>query len=155
MAKFIVLVHISLSLCIALSGFTGLVIVTPQYNDVIMRTVASQINSLTIAYSTVYSDEDQRKHQSSASPAFVWRIHRGPVNSPQKWSVTRKMFTFDDVIMYRRAIVCARNYSPISGMQCDEKTEIYREHNYFAEFVILEKWSKEECHMYRLYGELL
>ena len=57
--------------------------------------------------------------------------------------------------MYRRAIVCARNYSPISGMQCDEKAEIYREHNYFAEFVILEKWSKEECHMYRLYGELL
>ena len=26
--------------------------------------------------------------------------YRGPVNSPQKWPVTRKMFPFDDVIMY-------------------------------------------------------
>ena len=26
-------------------------------------------------------------------------IHRGPVNSPQKWPVTRKMFPFNDVIM--------------------------------------------------------
>ena len=31
--------------------------------------------------------------------AFVWGIHRGPVNSPHKWPVTRKMFPFDDVIM--------------------------------------------------------
>ena len=50
-------------------------------------------------YSTVYSDTDQRKHQSSASLAFVWGIHRGPVNSPHKWPVTRKMIPFDDVIM--------------------------------------------------------
>ena len=42
---------------------------------------------------------DQRKHQSSASLAFVWGIHRRPVNSPHKWPVTRKMFAFDDVIM--------------------------------------------------------
>ena len=33
-----------------------------------MGVVASQISSLTIVYSTVYSDADQRKHQSSASP---------------------------------------------------------------------------------------
>ena len=48
---------------------------------------------------TVYSSADQRKHQSFASLAFVRRIHRGPVNSPHKWPVTRKMFPFDDVIM--------------------------------------------------------
>ena len=42
---------------------------------------------------------DQRKHQSSASLAFVRRIHRWPVNSPRKRPVTRKMFPFDDVIM--------------------------------------------------------
>ena len=46
-----------------------------------------------------YSDADQRKHQSSASLAFVWGSHRGPVNFPHKWPVMRKMFPFDDVIM--------------------------------------------------------
>ena len=70
-----------------------------HYDDVIMDVMASQITSLTIVYSTVYSDADQRKHQSSASLAFVWRIHRRPVNSPHKWPVTRKMFPFHDVIM--------------------------------------------------------
>ena len=43
-----------------------------HYNDVRMTTMASQITSLTVVYSTVYSDADQRKHQSSASLAFVW-----------------------------------------------------------------------------------
>ena len=66
---------------------------------VTMSSIASQITSLTIVYSTVYSDADQRKHQNSASAAFVRGIHRSPVNSPHKWPVTRKMFPFDDVIM--------------------------------------------------------
>ena len=70
-----------------------------HYSDVIMGTMASQITSLTIVYSTVYSGVDEIKHQSSASLAFVRGIHRGPVNSPHKWPVTRKMFPFDDVIM--------------------------------------------------------
>ena len=70
-----------------------------HYNAVIMGAIASQITSLTIVYPTVYSDADQRKHQSSASLAFVRGIHRRPVNSPHKWPVTRKMFPFDDVIM--------------------------------------------------------
>ena len=47
-----------------------------HYTDVIMIMMASQITSLTVVYSTVYSDADQRKHQSSASLAFVWGIHR-------------------------------------------------------------------------------
>ena len=70
-----------------------------HYDDVRMGAIASQITSLTIVYSIVYSDADQRKHQSSASLAFVRGIHRGPVNFPHKWPVTRKMFPFDDVIM--------------------------------------------------------
>ena len=56
-----------------------------------MGAMASQITSLTIVYSTVYSGVGQRKHQSSASLAFVRGIH--------KWPITRKMFPFDDVIM--------------------------------------------------------
>ena len=72
-----------------------------HYDDVIMTMLASQITSLAVVYSIVYSGVDQRKHQSSASLAFVREIHRGPVNFPQKWPVTRKIFPFDDVIMNR------------------------------------------------------
>ena len=75
-----------------------------HYDDVIMGTIASQITSLKIVYSALYSGADQSKHQSSASLAFVWRIHRGPVNSPHKWPVTRKMSPFDDVIMGLRCV---------------------------------------------------
>ena len=73
---------------------------TYHYADVIMTTIAPQITSRTIVYSTIYSGADQSKHQSSASLAFVWGVHRGPVNSPHKWPVTRKIFPFDDVIMF-------------------------------------------------------
>ena len=55
-----------------------------HYNDVIMSVVASQITSLTIVYSTVYSGADQRKHESSTSLAFVREIHRRLVNSHTK-----------------------------------------------------------------------
>ena len=71
----------------------------PHYNDVIMGALASQITNHINVYSTVYSGADQRRHQSSASLAFVRGIHRWPVNSPHKGPRTRKMFPFDDVIM--------------------------------------------------------
>ena len=70
-----------------------------HYIDVIMGAMASPITSLMIVYSAVVWGADQRKHQSSASLAFVCGIHRWPVNSPHKRPVTRKMFPFDDVIM--------------------------------------------------------
>ena len=69
-------------------------------SDVIMSAIASQITSLTIVYSTVPAGAHQKKHQSSASLAFVRGIHRWPMNSPHKWPVTRKMFRFNDVIMW-------------------------------------------------------
>ena len=76
-------------------------------SDVIMTTMASQITSLTIVYSIVYSDavylivysDADKKHQSSASLAFVRGIHRWSVDSPHKGTLTRKMFPFYDVIM--------------------------------------------------------
>ena len=70
-----------------------------HYGDVLMGAIMSQITRLTIVYSTVYSDEDQRKHHSSASLAFVRGIHRRPGYSLHKWPVTRKMLLFDDVII--------------------------------------------------------
>ena len=63
-----------------------------------MISMASQITGVSIVYSTLCSGADQRKHQSSASLAFVRGIHRWPVDSPHKGPVTRKMFPLDDVI---------------------------------------------------------
>ena len=68
--------------------------------------MASQITRLSVVYSTVYLGADQRKHQSSAPLAFVWGIHRGPVNSPPKGPATLKMFPFDDVIMICTWLCC-------------------------------------------------
>ena len=62
-----------------------------HYNDVIMSMMASQITSLTMVNSIVYSGADQRKHQSSTSLAFVRQF------TGDRWP--RKMFPFDDVIM--------------------------------------------------------
>ena len=68
-----------------------------HYSDVITSAMASQITSLAIVYSTVYSGTDQRKHQSSALLARC--EGNSPVNSPHKGPVTRKMFPFDEVII--------------------------------------------------------
>ena len=70
-----------------------------------MGATASQITSLPIVYSTVYSDADQRKHQSSASLAFVRGIHRGPVNSPAQMASNAEMLPFDDVIKWEHYVV--------------------------------------------------
>ena len=99
------------------TGFTALwsssVITTAMqfpmrhYSDIMMGAMAFQIASLMIVCSAVHSGVDQRKHQSSASLAVLWGIHRWPVNSPPKGPVTRKTFPFDDVIMGVRDVgVC-------------------------------------------------
>ena len=84
--------------------------ITAHYGDVIMGAIASQITSLTIVYSTVYSDADQRKHQSSASLAFVWRIHPGTGAFPAQMAKNA-----ENVSIWRRhhVIWCA-----ITLMQC-------------------------------------
>ena len=68
-----------------------------------MTTMVSQIPSLTVVYSTVYSDADQREHQSSASLAFVWGIHRDRRIPRTKVQWREKMFPFDDVIMNKNS----------------------------------------------------
>ena len=47
-----------------------------HYIAVIITTVASQITSLTVVYSIVYSDAEQRKRHRAASLAIVRGIHR-------------------------------------------------------------------------------
>ena len=49
-----------------------------------------------------------KKHQSSASLAYVRGIHRSPVNSPHKWPVTRKMFPSDDVTMSGMSVMMSQ-----------------------------------------------
>ena len=71
-----------------------------------MSAIASQITGVSIACSTIYSSATQRKHQSSASLAFVGGIHRRPEDSPHKGPVTRKLFPFDEVIMVTVDISC-------------------------------------------------
>ena len=56
-----------------------------HYSDVIVSAMVSQITSLTIVYSTVYSGADLRKHQSSTSLDFVWGIHRWIPHTKGQW----------------------------------------------------------------------
>ena len=58
-----------------------------------------QITGLMVHFSTVYSDADQRKYQSSASLVFVRGIHRWPVYDPQKKASNAEKFPFDDAIV--------------------------------------------------------
>ena len=60
-----------------------------------MGAIKSQITSLTIVYSTVYSDAYQRKHQISASLAFV----RGITVTGEFLAQMARMVPFDDVIV--------------------------------------------------------
>ena len=68
-----------------------------HYSDVIMGTMASHITGLTIVYSTIYSGADQ---ENIKAPRHwpLRGLHRWLGYSPHKWPVTRKMFSFDDVI---------------------------------------------------------
>ena len=71
-----------------------------------MGAMASQITSLTIVYSTVYSGADQRKHQSSASLAFV-QLGNSPGTDefPAQMASNAEMCPFADVIMDQK--MCA------------------------------------------------
>ena len=69
------------------------------YSDVIMGAMASQITSLTIVYSTVCSGADQRKTSKLRVTGLCEGNSSVTGEFPHKGPVTRKMFSFDDVIM--------------------------------------------------------
>ena len=73
------------------------VVMLNHNNDVIMSMMASQITSITIVRSTVYSNKTPKVRLTG----LFRGIHRWPMNSPHKGPVTREMFPFDDVIMDR------------------------------------------------------
>ena len=70
-----------------------------HYSGVIISTMVLKSLASRLFTQPFFSVADQRKHQSSASLAFVRGIHRWPVNSTRKGPAARKMFPFDDVIM--------------------------------------------------------
>ena len=86
-----------------------------HYSDVIMSAMASQIVGVSIVCSSVCSGADQRIHQSLASLAFVRGIHRSPMDSPHKASVTREIFPFNGVIMNDHPARSQENSKPLDG----------------------------------------
>ena len=86
-----------------------------HYSDVIMGTIAYQITSPTAVYSTDYSDADQIKKSKLRVTGLCVGNSAGPVNSPHKWPVTRKMFPFDDVLMCPRVNATESIDKPLLG----------------------------------------
>ena len=78
-----------------------------------MGSIASQITSLTIVYSAVYSGVDERKHQSCASLAFVWGIHR---EFPAQMASYAENVPFDDVNMQSCRVVQVITSTSTTGM---------------------------------------
>ena len=99
----------------------------------------SQITSVSIVCSTVCSGIDQRKHQISASLAFVRGIHRWPVNSPHKGPDTRKMFTFDDVIMITVVVNVRATVNAISSHSAG--FAVRHVQNYIVIFTLYVYWA--------------
>ena len=72
-----------------------------HYSNVTMGALTSQITSLTIVYSTVYSGTEKKKTSKLRVSGLCVGNSPGPGDSQHKWLVTRKMFPLDEVIMIR------------------------------------------------------
>ena len=75
---------------------TGGDVVRADYNDAILTATVSQINSLVIVYSTVYSGADLKKTSKLSVTALC--VDNSPVTGefPAQRPVTRKIFPFND-----------------------------------------------------------
>ena len=87
-------------------------------NNVIMGMMASQITNFTIIYSAVYSGGNLKNIKAPRH----WRgIHRSSVNSPHKWRITRKMFSFHDVIIWMTGILVISFKRKLTLLVCETK----------------------------------
>ena len=89
-----------------------------------MGALASQIISLAMFYSTVYSDTYQRKHHSSASLAFVRAIRRSPA---QKASDAENVS-----IWWRHHGVLAAITPYILNLPPSKALQLYRKHEHVS-----------------------
>ena len=125
------------------------------------RSIASQITSLTIVYSIFYSDADQRKHQNSASLAFVRRIHRWPSPNGQvlcgkcfhlmtsSCNRPRHQYQHTQWLVVRYKPMCAyRNLRVIRLIHL--YTEIFR-HTWVTSGYIVDHFYMEIHHCYNLF----
>ena len=94
----------------------------------VISAVASKITGVSIVCKTVSTGSDERKHQSSASMAFLRGIHRWPVKSPHKKPLTRKMFPFEESDIFV-SLKCS-NLQDRSDVKVDLAVFITR--NYFS-----------------------
>ena len=87
---------------------------THHSSDVIMSTMASQITGVTIVYSTVCSGEDQRKHQSSASLAFVRKF------TGDRWFPAQKATNAENVSIWwcHHYFICSKFYEIVYPNSC-------------------------------------
>ena len=102
-----------------------------HYIDVIMTTMACQITSLTVVYSTFYSDADQRKHQSSPSLAFVWGIHRDRWIPRTKGQLRGKCFHWWRHHVKQRVNACTAPWPWRTDKQClDNNVRMHTDSHY-------------------------
>ena len=112
-----------------------------HYNDVIMTTMASQITSLTVVYSTVYADANQRKHQSSASLVFVWGIHRDRWIPRTKGQLRGKCFH-----LMTSSWVTQITQSFIHGLSLNFCTKLHHDNtSKLASYNVLKSWYCSRC----------
>ena len=121
-----------------------------HYINVIMTTMTSQITSLAVVYSIVYSGADQRKHQSSASMAFVGGIHRDRWIPRTKRPVTRKMVPFDDVIttMWKSVVIC-RIVSSCKYGNTRHMSKTHKRRDAISHEVFLTDWGRDKWTSFR------
>ena len=138
-----------------------------------MSAMASQIAGVSIGCSTVCSGADQRKHQSSASLAYVRGMHWWPVGSPHKGPVTRKICPSDDVIMMQNWGCQSSTQISCHQQRCSRQTVILKyiyenSHNYVhcsiwlrhdmetfsALLVLCEGWPVDSPHKGQWHGAL-
>ena len=99
--------------------------------DVIMTTMASQITSLTVVYSTVYFRRRSKKTSKPRVTGLCAGNSPGPVNSPHKGTVTRKMFPFDDVIMMAADAVALAPYVFVVNTFLIEHKDLFIPHSQY------------------------
>ena len=96
-----------------------------------MGVMASQITSLTFFTQSCIQEQIKESNQSSPTLAFARGIHRGPVNSPHKGPVTRKMFPFDGVIM-KIFVMCALRVKMTTSCRCSLWPKFFQQENIYV-----------------------